>query len=47
LLFISIIIFLNPPKNKGRKKIEKVRKNGEANAPGGRPTQQLLCNKTD
>jgi len=37
-----IIIFFKPSKNEGRKKIEKLRKNGEGNVPSGRPTQLLL-----
>ena len=39
--------FLNfkPSKNEGRKKIEKVKKNGEANVPSGRPTQNYCATK--
>ena len=38
LFIITIInIFFKPSKNEGRKKIEKVKKNGEANVPSGRP----------
>jgi len=31
--------FLNPRKTRVGKKIEKIKKNGEANVPSGRPTQ--------
>jgi len=37
IMIMIIIIFFKPSKNEGRKKIEKVKKNGEANVPSGRP----------
>ena len=37
--------FFKPSKNEGRKKIEKVKKNGEANVPSGRPTQNYCATK--
>ena len=37
--------FLNPRKTRVRKKIEKVKKNGEANVPSGRPTQNYCATK--
>ena len=47
IIIIIIIFFLNfkPSKNEGRKKIEKVKKNGEANVPSGRPTQNYCATK--
>ena len=44
-VIIIIIIFFKPSKNEGRKKIEKVKKNGEANVPSGRPTQNYCATK--
>ena len=44
---LLLFYFFKPSKNEGREKIEKVKKNGEANVPSGRPTQNLLCNKTE
>ena len=43
--YIIIIIFFKPSKNEGRKKIEKVKKNGEANVPSGRPAQNYCATK--
>ena len=37
--------FFKPSKNEGREKIEKVKKNGEANVPSGRPTQNYCATK--
>ena len=45
IIIIIIIVFFKPSKNQGRKKIEKVKKNGEANVPSGRPTQNYCATK--
>jgi len=45
IIIIIIYIFFKPSKNEGRKKIEKVKKNGEANVPSGRPTQNYCATK--
>ena len=37
--------YFKPSKNEGRKKIEKVKMNGEANVPSGRPTQNYCATK--
>ena len=42
---ILLLLFFKPSKNEGRKKIEKVKKNGEANVPSGRPTQNYCATK--
>lgn len=39
LIVFIIIIILNPHKNEGEKKIQKLRRNGKANAPASHPTQ--------
>jgi len=36
---LGLFLFFKPSKNEVGKKIEKVKKNGEANVPSGRPTQ--------
>ena len=45
VIIIIIIFFFKPSKNDGRKKIEEVKKNGEANVPSGRPTQNYCATK--
>ena len=45
IVIIIIIIIIKPSKNEGREKIEKVKKNGEANVPSGRPTQNYCATK--
>jgi len=37
--------YFSPQKTRVRKKIEKVKKNGEANVPSGRPTQNYCATK--
>jgi len=45
-LFIYLLfLFFNPRKKEGRKKLKKLRKNGEANVPSGRPTQNCCVTK--
>ena len=45
ILLLLLLFFFKPSKNEGRKKIEKVKKNGEANVPSGRPTQNYCATK--
>ena len=45
IIIIIIMTFFKPSKNEGRKKNEKVKKNGEANVPSGRPTQNYCATK--
>jgi len=44
-LLLLLLLFLNPRKTRVGKKIEKVKKNGEANVPSGRPTQKYCATK--
>jgi len=45
IIIIIIIIIFKPSTNEGREKNEKVKKNGEANVPSGRPTQIYCATK--
>ena len=42
LLLLLLLLLFKPSKNEGRKKLKKLRKNGEANVPSGRPTQNIV-----
>ena len=40
-----LLFFLNPRKTRVGRKLKKLRKNGEANVPSGRPTQNCCATK--
>jgi len=45
IIIILLFYFFKPSKNEGREKNEKVKKNGEANVPSGRLTQNYCATK--
>ena len=45
IIIILLFYFFKPSKNEGREKNEKVKKNGEANVPSGRQTQNYCATK--
>ena len=42
ILLILSLLFFNPRKTRIGKKFKKLRKNGEANVPSGRPTKTIV-----
>ena len=43
--YLLLLLFLNPRKTRVGKNLRKLRKNGEANVPSGRPTQNYYATK--